>query len=125
MSGSRSVGLSLALAQVEGLNSRQVLAAVTQGATASDMTVLSSDLVKQRSIYVGDQRFSGGFILASGDLAGFDNLGEVVTATYSGARSRINILSPGASWSQSGSIKSFAPYGWSRFAVNVAVGHLE
>ena len=125
ITGSMSVGLSLAIVRVESVSLAQIVATVTQGATGSDMAVLSPELVKQHSMYLGDKGFTGGYMLAGGDARNFDNVWEIITATVHNSRSRISIFSPGGSWSQGSSVKSFDPYGWSRFAVNVAVGYLN
>ncbi len=115
------VGISLSIAAVNG-SEAQIIVSLTEGQQPAKVFLLSSSLAVLKELPAGSQNFTGGLRVATGDIDSFDNKAEIVVSRYSGSRQKIDIYSPGADFNRTSVIRSFNPYGWSRFGINVVVG---
>jgi hypothetical protein len=118
---SQMTGVSLSMSSVSGFEP-QIIASLTEGGQLPKVYLLSGNLALIKEFSAADQNFTGGLRVAAGDIDNFDNLAEIAVATYSGARQKIQIFSPGSDLNRTSAIRSFNPYGWSRFGINMVIG---
>ncbi len=118
---SQTVGVSLSIATLKGAEG-QIIATMTEGQQSATVFILSSTLEVMKQFDADGHGFTGGLQVVSGDIDGFDNQAEVITSTYSGARQKIQIFSLGSDLNRTSVVRSFTPYGWSHFGINMTVG---
>jgi hypothetical protein len=119
---SQLVGVSLAVGSINGKD-QQLIASFTEGKQEPTVFVLSSDLSPLKEFAAGTSNFIGGLRVAAGDAEKFDNQAEIMVSAYSNTRQKIQIFSPGSAFSQNSVVRSFNPYGWSRFGINAVIGN--
>ncbi|MFH0874042.1 MAG: family 16 glycoside hydrolase [Candidatus Komeilibacteria bacterium] len=118
-----TAGISVAISQVTG-EEPQIIASVTEGSKTPEIYVYAATLDYVGKILAGDAKFTGGLTVGSGGLRSEAGAKEIISAIYSQARCRITLYSPGENLKNLQPVRTFAPYGWSRFSINAVIGAL-
>jgi hypothetical protein len=121
-SPSRRVGLSLAIANVDGAGLSEIIVTTSAGKRPPSVQTFSASGTPQVNFLAGQVKFLGGTVVAAGDLQTFDNRAEIVTAPVKNATAATTIYAlNGASSTR---LRAFLPFGARRLPLNIAIGHL-
>lgn len=120
----KTVAATLAIKNLDNWGDAEIVASVSAAKQPTQFFVLSSAGTRLATITASNNQ-RGAVNLSAGDLRGFDNRAEVVTANADAVTTRVNVFtSPNASISVSRQVTTFAPYPSRRWGLNVVVGHL-
>lgn len=120
----KTVAATLAIENLDNWGDAEIVASVSAAKQPTQFFVLSSAGTRLATITAPNSQ-RGAVNLSAGDLRGFDNRAEVVTANADAVTTRVNVFtSPNTSIRVSRQVTTFAPYPSRRWAMSVDVGHL-
>ena len=118
------VGLSASISNIDNQGSAEIIATPTEGSRFPDVSIYTPTASRMAGLLGAASNYRGGLALSSGDLYSFDNYPEIVSATYGGTRSKVSIFGIGINIKAARLLKSFYPYEFSTYGLNVVVGSM-
>ena len=118
------VGLSASISNIDNQGSAEIIATPTEGSRFPDVSIYTPTASRMAGLLGAASNYRGGLALSIGDLYSFDNYPEIVSATYGGTRSKVSIFGIGINIKAARLLKSFYPYEFSTYGLNVVVGSM-